>query len=106
MSSSSITTRLGQGNAPRCVRTFLAAVADTSNQPVYIHCGSANRVAVAWNMMGVRVQRAVTAGERRRADALAEPKGAAHQLVQHRAGFMAGQRGAVERPGDVRPTRR
>jgi uncharacterized protein (TIGR01244 family) len=27
---------------------FLAAVSDPSNQPVYIHCGSANRVGAMW----------------------------------------------------------
>lgn len=27
---------------------FLAAVADRSNQPVYVHCGSANRVGAVW----------------------------------------------------------
>lgn len=27
---------------------FLAAVADTSNQPVFIHCASANRVGAVW----------------------------------------------------------
>jgi uncharacterized protein (TIGR01244 family) len=30
------------------VDRFLAAVADRSNQPVYIHCGSANRVGAVW----------------------------------------------------------
>ena len=30
------------------VDNFLAAVADTSNQPVFIHCGSANRVGGMW----------------------------------------------------------
>jgi uncharacterized protein (TIGR01244 family) len=33
---------------PQLVETFLAAVADTGNQPVYIHCGSANRVGAVW----------------------------------------------------------
>jgi uncharacterized protein (TIGR01244 family) len=30
------------------VDTFLAAVADPRNQPVFIHCGSANRVGGMW----------------------------------------------------------
>ena len=30
------------------VEQFLAAVADKSNQPVFIHCGSANRVGGVW----------------------------------------------------------
>ena len=30
------------------VDRFLTAVADTSNQPVFIHCGSANRVGGLW----------------------------------------------------------
>ena len=33
---------------PNVVDRFLAAVADTSNQPVFIHCGSANRVGGLW----------------------------------------------------------
>ena len=33
---------------PKVVDSFLAAVADTSNQPVFIHCGSANRVGGLW----------------------------------------------------------
>lgn len=36
------------GPDPKLVDNFLAAVADTSNQPVYIHCGSANRVGAVW----------------------------------------------------------
>ena len=33
---------------PKVVDSFLAAVADKSNQPVFIHCGSANRVGGLW----------------------------------------------------------
>ena len=33
---------------PKVVESFLAAVADKSNQPVFIHCGSANRVGAVW----------------------------------------------------------
>lgn len=33
---------------PQLVTNFLAAVADRSNQPVFIHCGSANRVGAVW----------------------------------------------------------
>jgi uncharacterized protein (TIGR01244 family) len=33
---------------PTLVDKFLAAVSDTSNQPVYIHCASANRVGAVW----------------------------------------------------------
>lgn len=33
---------------PTLVDRFLATVADTSNQPVYIHCASANRVGSVW----------------------------------------------------------
>jgi uncharacterized protein (TIGR01244 family) len=33
---------------PKVVDTFLATVADKTNQPVYIHCGSANRVGGVW----------------------------------------------------------
>lgn len=33
---------------PTVVERFLATVADPSNQPVFIHCGSANRVGAVW----------------------------------------------------------
>jgi uncharacterized protein (TIGR01244 family) len=33
---------------PKIVDSFLATVADTRNQPVFIHCGSANRVGGMW----------------------------------------------------------
>ena len=33
---------------PKVVENFLAAVSDESNQPVYIHCASANRVGAVW----------------------------------------------------------
>jgi uncharacterized protein (TIGR01244 family) len=33
---------------PALVENFLSAVADTKNQPVYIHCASANRVGAVW----------------------------------------------------------
>jgi uncharacterized protein (TIGR01244 family) len=33
---------------PKVVDSFLAAVADKGNQPVFIHCGSANRVGGVW----------------------------------------------------------
>jgi protein tyrosine phosphatase (PTP) superfamily phosphohydrolase (DUF442 family) len=32
----------------KIVDSFLVAVADKSNQPVFIHCGSANRVGSVW----------------------------------------------------------
>ncbi len=32
----------------KTVEDFLAAIADKSNQPVYIHCASANRVGAVW----------------------------------------------------------
>jgi uncharacterized protein (TIGR01244 family) len=33
---------------PKVVDSFLASVADKTNQPVFIHCGSANRVGGMW----------------------------------------------------------
>lgn len=33
---------------PKVVDSFLAAVNDRANQPVFIHCGSANRVGGLW----------------------------------------------------------
>lgn len=38
----------GASPDPNIVESFLAAVADKSNQPVYIHCGTANRVGAVW----------------------------------------------------------
>jgi uncharacterized protein (TIGR01244 family) len=38
----------GAAPDPKVVDAFLAAVSDRSNQPVYIHCGSANRVGSVW----------------------------------------------------------
>jgi uncharacterized protein (TIGR01244 family) len=38
----------GANPDPKIVDGFLAAVADRSNQPVFIHCGSANRVGGVW----------------------------------------------------------
>lgn len=40
---------------PQLVDRFLAVVGDTSNQPVYIHCASANRVGVLWMVRRVLV---------------------------------------------------
>jgi protein tyrosine phosphatase (PTP) superfamily phosphohydrolase (DUF442 family) len=37
------------------VDAFLKAVADSANQPMYIHCGSANRVAALWLIKRVAV---------------------------------------------------
>ena len=37
-----------QAPDPAVVDRFLAAVADRSNQPVFIHCASANRVGAFW----------------------------------------------------------
>mgnify|MGYP000875202378 CR=1 FL=1 len=34
--------------------TFLAAIADPSNQPAYIHCASANRVGAMWFIKRVK----------------------------------------------------
>lgn len=38
----------GQQPDPAVVDKFLAAIADKSNQPVYVHCGSASRVGSVW----------------------------------------------------------
>jgi uncharacterized protein (TIGR01244 family) len=52
----------------KVVDAFLAAVADKSNQPVFIHCGSANRVGGVWMIKralqdGWPVERAQAEGE-------------------------------------------
>ena len=38
----------GQSPDPKVVDEFLAAVANKSNQPVFIHCGSDSRVGAVW----------------------------------------------------------
>ena len=53
---------------PKVVSEFLGAVADKTNQPVFIHCGSANRVGAMWMIKralqdGWTVERAQTEGE-------------------------------------------
>lgn len=45
----------GASPDPKVVDSFLAAVADRANQPVYIHCGSANRVGALWLIKRVLV---------------------------------------------------
>jgi uncharacterized protein (TIGR01244 family) len=52
----------------KVVDSFLSAVADKSNQPVFIHCGSANRVGGVWMIKRVlqdkwAVDRATTEAE-------------------------------------------
>jgi len=52
----------------KVVDGFLAAVADKSNQPVFIHCGSANRVGGMWMIKrvlqdGWTIERAMTEAE-------------------------------------------
>ena len=37
-----------QAPEQKTVDDFLAAVANKTNQPVYVHCGSANRVGAVW----------------------------------------------------------
>ena len=39
---------------PEDVETFLEVVADTDNQPVYIHCASANRVGAMWYLKRIK----------------------------------------------------
>lgn len=38
----------GQQPDPKVIDQFLAAIADKSNQPAYVHCGSASRVGSVW----------------------------------------------------------
>ena len=52
----------------KVVSDFLGAVADKSNQPVFIHCGSANRVGAMWMIKralqdGWTIERAQAEGE-------------------------------------------
>ena len=39
---------LGRAPDPKVVDEFLGVVSNKANQPVYIHCGSANRVGAVW----------------------------------------------------------
>jgi uncharacterized protein (TIGR01244 family) len=53
---------------PKVVSDFLTAVADKGNQPVFIHCASANRVGAVWMIKrvlqdGWQVDRAQTEAE-------------------------------------------
>lgn len=41
--------------SPEVAQAFLEAVGDPSNQPVYIHCGSANRVGAMWLIKRVQL---------------------------------------------------
>ena len=61
--SKAMATKLGlkyihlplQTPTPEIADAFLKAVADPSNQPVYIHCGSANRVGAMWFIKRVKL---------------------------------------------------
>jgi len=44
-----------QTPTPEIAAAFLKAVADPANQPVYIHCGSANRVGAMWFIKRVKL---------------------------------------------------
>jgi protein tyrosine phosphatase (PTP) superfamily phosphohydrolase (DUF442 family) len=47
----------GANPAAESVGAFIKAVTDPANQPMYIHCGSANRVAAMWLIKRVVVDR-------------------------------------------------
>lgn len=47
----------GSGPEAASVDAFLAAVQDRGNQPMYIHCGTANRVGAMWLIKRVLVDR-------------------------------------------------
>jgi uncharacterized protein (TIGR01244 family) len=46
-----------QTPTPEVADAFLKAVADPSNQPMYIHCASANRVGAMWFIKRVKLDR-------------------------------------------------
>jgi len=75
----------GASPDPKVVSDFLGAVADKGNQPVFIHCGSANRVGAVWMIKrvlqdGWAIDRAQTEAE---AIGLQSP-----QLVAFAAGYI------------------
>jgi uncharacterized protein (TIGR01244 family) len=45
----------GANPDPKLADTFISAVTDKTNQPVYIHCASANRVGALWLIKRVLV---------------------------------------------------
>lgn len=45
----------GAGPEPASIDAFLAAVQERSNQPMYVHCGTANRVGAMWLIKRVLV---------------------------------------------------
>jgi uncharacterized protein (TIGR01244 family) len=45
----------GQSPEPEQVEKFLTVIADAANAPVYIHCGTANRVGAVWLIKRVLV---------------------------------------------------
>lgn len=66
----------GAAPDPKVVDAFLAAVADKANQPVYIHCGTANRVGSVWMIKRVLQDRwdVERAGEEAAAIGLTSPQ--------------------------------
>jgi uncharacterized protein (TIGR01244 family) len=63
---------------PKIADTFIAAVTDKANQPIYIHCASANRVAAMW-----MIKRVVVDGwEIPRATEEAEAIGLTHEALK------------------------
>lgn len=44
-----------QAPNPEVTEAFLEAIADTANQPAYIHCASANRVGAMWYIKRVKL---------------------------------------------------
>lgn len=47
----------GSAPDPKVADAFLKVVADTANQPLFIHCGSANRVGAMWLIKRMVVDR-------------------------------------------------
>ena len=54
----------------KVVDAFLAAVADKANQPVFIHCGSANRVGGVWMIKRVLQDKWAVDRARKEAEAI------------------------------------
>ncbi|HEY6360882.1 MAG TPA: sulfur transferase domain-containing protein [Vicinamibacterales bacterium] len=74
---------------PKVVDSFLAAVADKNNQPVFIHCGSANRVGGMWMIKRVlqdkwALDRAATEAEAIGLNNAALKQFATDYIAQHR----------------------
>ena len=87
------------------VSSFLATVADTKNQPVFVHCGSANRVGGMWMIKRV-LQDKWPIEQRARRGRGHRPARAGDDRVRHRVHQLATSRDGPGRVPAPRPRAR